>query len=201
MTEGSLRATHTPGLDPATEERLLDASERLHRRIGVAKTSMADVARAAGVSRATLYRYFDSREALLTALSQRATDRFFAASAEAMDALPGLSAQLRTFTETMVRTIHPTDDGPLSDQDSMVRMLTTQSAQALRRTARFLRPYLERARDAGEIRADLDVPDASEWLARMVLSFTIFQASIAYPAEDPVSVGRFVQRYAIDGLT
>ncbi|MFE9427573.1 helix-turn-helix domain-containing protein [Kitasatospora sp. NPDC006697] len=36
--------------------------------------SMADIARAAGVGRATLYRYFDTRQALLDALADAAVD-------------------------------------------------------------------------------------------------------------------------------
>jgi TetR/AcrR family transcriptional repressor of uid operon len=61
------------GLDPETRERLLDAADRLVRQIGMAKTSMADVARVAGVARGTLYRYFKSRESLFNAVMRRTT--------------------------------------------------------------------------------------------------------------------------------
>ncbi|WP_178379939.1 hypothetical protein [Cryptosporangium aurantiacum] len=80
-------------------------------------------------------------------------------------------------------------------------MLITLSPQALRRTSKFLRPYIQAARERDEVRTALDVDDASEWLARMLLSFTVFQTSIAYEADDPESVSSFVRRYAIDGLT
>jgi hypothetical protein len=99
----------------------------------------------------------------------------------------------------MIRSIHP-EARPSSNQAAMIRMLSTQSVQALRRTSRFLAPYIEAARERGEVRASLDVGDASEWLARILLSFTIFQASVAYEADDPRSVSQFVQRYAITGL-
>jgi AcrR family transcriptional regulator len=188
-------------LDGATEERLLNACERLVQRIGFSKTSMADIARAAGVSRGTLYRYFDSREALFDALGRRAADRFFQQAAEAMDAKATLAEQAGQFSQTMTMTIHPEAGEPPNNQVAMVRMLASEGAQALRRTAKFLRPYIQSARDRGEVRADLDVADASEWLARMLLSFTIFQGSMSYEADDPASVSSFVQRYAIHGLT
>jgi AcrR family transcriptional regulator len=191
----------TASLDGATADRLLDATERLVRQIGINKTSMADVARVAGVARGTLYRHFDSRETLLAALSQRTTDRFFADVARAMDARATLSEQVGEFSELMIRALHPPAEGVLGNQAAMVRMLATEGAQALRRTSKLLRPYLEDARERREVRADLDVNDASEWLARMLLSFTVFQASIAYEADDPQSVSSFVRRYAISGLT
>jgi len=195
----------------ATQERLLDATDRLVRQLGIRKTSMADVARDAGVARATLYRYFESREVLLNALTHRAADRFFAAVAAAMDTRATLSGQLGEFSEMMTRAIHPAPGaqvapaGPWSLEDygnqaAMVRMLVGESGQALRRTARLLRPYIEAARERGEVRQDLDLTDASEWLARILLSFTIFQAAIAYEADDPRSVSEFVRRYAITGL-
>jgi AcrR family transcriptional regulator len=164
------------------------------------KTSMADVARSAGVARGTLYRYFESREVLLDALMHRAADRFFAAVAQAMDRRGTLSGQLGEFSQLMIRSIHP--DGGETDggRAALVRMLATESSQALRRTARLLQPYVEAARERGEVRQDLDISEASEWLARILLSFTIFQAAIAYEADDPRSVSEFVRRYAIDGL-
>lgn len=191
------RSSTAGTLDQATHERLLDATDRLVRQVGLTKTSMADVARAAGVARGTLYRYFESREVLLEALTQRATEQFFAEVADAMDRRPALSEQLGEFSEMMIRSIHP--DAEVRNT-LMIRMLVTENAQALRRTARFLRPYVDAAHARGEVRADLGIDDASEWLARVLLSFTIFQAAISYEADDPHSVRLFVQRYAIRGL-
>lgn len=187
--------------DRETRDRILEATDRLVRQFGIAKTSMTDVAQAAGVARGTLYRYFDSREALFDALSQRTTDQFFAEATAAMDRCATLSDQLGEFSEMMIRSIHPAAAAEgAGNQAAMVRMLAAQSVQALRRTARFLRPYIEAARGRGEVRAGLDINDASEWLARILLSFTIFQASVSYQADDPASVRQFVQRYAINGL-
>ena len=56
-------------------ERILDVAARLFVEHGVARVGMADVAKAAGCSRATLYRYFDSREALRIAYIHREARR------------------------------------------------------------------------------------------------------------------------------
>ncbi len=52
-------------------EQLLDAAGELFARDGVDAVAMADVANAAGCSRATLYRYFDSKDALRAAFVHR----------------------------------------------------------------------------------------------------------------------------------
>lgn len=56
-------------------ERILDAAEELFAQHGVATIGMDAVARAAGCSRATLYRYFSNRRALLTAYAEREARR------------------------------------------------------------------------------------------------------------------------------
>ena len=55
--------------------RILDAAAELFVERGVAATGMAEVAKAAGCSRATLYRYFASRRALHRAYVQREARR------------------------------------------------------------------------------------------------------------------------------
>jgi AcrR family transcriptional regulator len=55
----------------ATAERILDAAGTLFAERGVDAVEMKDIARAAGCSRATLYRYFDSRASLRTAYVHR----------------------------------------------------------------------------------------------------------------------------------
>jgi AcrR family transcriptional regulator len=45
-------------------DRILDAAGELFATRGVASVGMHEIAQAAGCSRATLYRYFENREAL-----------------------------------------------------------------------------------------------------------------------------------------
>lgn len=52
-------------------EKILDAAEKLFAEQDPGSVGMGEIARAAGCSRATLYRYFDSREALYTAYVHR----------------------------------------------------------------------------------------------------------------------------------
>ncbi|MDJ0362683.1 TetR/AcrR family transcriptional regulator [Rhodococcus sp. H29-C3] len=56
-------------------ERILDAAAELFVVRGVANTGMAEIAKAAGCSRATLYRYFENRRALHLAFVHREARR------------------------------------------------------------------------------------------------------------------------------
>ena len=59
----------------STAERILDAAGRCFAEQGVARTSVGDVARAAGCSRPTVYRWFDDGAALRTAFVHREARR------------------------------------------------------------------------------------------------------------------------------
>jgi AcrR family transcriptional regulator len=56
-------------------DRILDAAAREFVEKGIPATGMGDIARAAGCSRATLYRYFENRRALHVAFIHRAAGR------------------------------------------------------------------------------------------------------------------------------
>ena len=63
-------------------DRILDAAEELFTRHDPGSVGMNEIARAAGCSRATLYRYFENRDALRTAYVSRETHRLFEAVGE-----------------------------------------------------------------------------------------------------------------------
>jgi TetR/AcrR family acrAB operon transcriptional repressor len=56
-----------------TREHLLDAAEQIFRQNGVTRTSLAEVAAAAGVTRGAVYWHFKDKAALFTAMCERAT--------------------------------------------------------------------------------------------------------------------------------
>jgi AcrR family transcriptional regulator len=62
-------------LEASAADRILDAAGSLFASQGVARTNMGDVATAAGCSRATLYRYFESRDVLRVAFVNRTARR------------------------------------------------------------------------------------------------------------------------------
>ena len=56
------------GEDPRKRRQILEGARRLFLSKGFDAASMGDIAREAGVSKGTLYVYFDNKEVLFTAL-------------------------------------------------------------------------------------------------------------------------------------
>jgi AcrR family transcriptional regulator len=64
--------------------RILQAAVRQCQEVGLRRTTMEDVARRAGLGRATLYRHFASKDALVQAVILAEAQAFFAALDEAV---------------------------------------------------------------------------------------------------------------------
>lgn len=74
-----------------TRERLLDAAEGVFRQRGVSRTSLAEIAAAAGVTRGAVYWHFKDKAALFHAMCDRATlplDALFERAGETASAAP-----------------------------------------------------------------------------------------------------------------
>jgi AcrR family transcriptional regulator len=86
-----------PAIYGATEERILRATLRLLGRRGVKRLGMQEVSEAAGVSRATLYRYFPSKERLIDAVAVFDERMFTNGLAVSLAGVGGRTGQIRTF--------------------------------------------------------------------------------------------------------
>jgi len=93
----------------AAAERILDAAETLFTRHGAASVGMTDVATAAGCSRATLYRYFENRDALHTAFVHRAAHRLFR---ELGDRIVGITDPRERLLEGVLASLRSVRESP-----------------------------------------------------------------------------------------
>ena len=62
----------------STNDTLLDGAMQQFARHGFEKTSMSDIAKAAGISRTSLYNHFPAKEDVFKALSGRINNRVYA---------------------------------------------------------------------------------------------------------------------------
>src|SRR5437763_1199571 len=61
-----------PKLKPDdTRARIVETADALFRRLGFAKTTVADIAAELGMSAANIYRFFSSKNAIVDAICQR----------------------------------------------------------------------------------------------------------------------------------
>lgn len=98
----------TPGGGGDGKRRqVLDGARRVFLAAGFDGASMGDIAKAAGVSKGTLYTHFDSKEALFEALileeRSRLAEAVFRLDADDPDPFAALGRLGRSFLEAMVR--------------------------------------------------------------------------------------------------
>ncbi len=102
-------AAATPG-DTAKRRQILEGARRVFLASGFDAASMGEIAKAAGVSKGTLYVYFDSKEALFEALtlSERCglAEALFSLDENDPDIAAALTGLGRTFLAAMVTPDH-----------------------------------------------------------------------------------------------
>lgn len=183
-------------------ERILEAAGACFARYGFQKTAMEDIAREAGLSRRSVYRHFPDKSALFREVVAARTrihlDEIIRRTAE----VEGLSDQIEEVARLMIRLVR---DDPISaamqliDPDSLARAVTTESRELLGMAMAAITPLIEAARAHGEVRADLDVPRAAEWITRMVFSLSA-TPSVTFDIADPEETAAFIREFLLPGL-
>lgn len=187
----------------ATRDRILDAAERCMSRFGLRRVSMRDVGTEAGLSRASVYRYFPDRGVLIDAVLARTATRFVAASEPTVDRGPTLADQVAAAAEFIVR--HRDDEAfslglPAGTDSLFATLLTSHHEQLFTEWVAFWQPRLARARAAGEVGDHVDPHQAGEWIVRLLFSFAVFPRSAHVDLGDPDVVRDFVRTCLITGL-
>ena len=127
------------------------------------QASMSDVAAAAGVARATVYRYFPNREALLETLGRLAVedvgDRLRAARLDEIDVADGLERAVRAFV-----TVGDAFVVVARDREH------TESPEFDERIVTPVRDLLTRGQRSGDIRDDVPAAWLTDALFGIVVS-------------------------------
>jgi AcrR family transcriptional regulator len=118
-------------------DRILDAAGELFAQQEAATVGMHEIASAAGCSRATLYRYFENREALYTAYVHREAYRLYREMTEQINAvvdprerlIEGMMASMRNVRESpALASWFATTQRPIgaemAEQSEVIRALT-----------------------------------------------------------------------------
>jgi AcrR family transcriptional regulator len=93
----------------AAVDRILDAAEHLYTERDTDSVGMNEIARAAGCSRATLYRYFENRESLRTAYVHREARRL---GREIKERIRGVEEPRQRLIESILVTLRMVRDSP-----------------------------------------------------------------------------------------
>jgi AcrR family transcriptional regulator len=89
-----------------TPERILEVTEDVLRRFGLAKATVVDVARALDVSHGSVYRHFPSKASLREAVAKRWLDRVNAPLQKIAESSGPAPARLESWLRTMMAIKH-----------------------------------------------------------------------------------------------
>jgi len=154
-----------------TRTRLLEATYECIARDGLGATSLEEAARSAGVSRATLYRYFPGgREELLGAVITWETLRFFLRLADAVADAPDLETLL---VDGIIFAHRSIEDHEVLQRvlGTEPELLTPQLTVDAPRILNLLQTFFVGRFGDHELREGVSPGDAAEYVARMTLSF------------------------------
>lgn len=163
---------------PATADearnRLIDAAEVCFARYGVPKTTLEDIASTAGVSRATVYRYFDGgRDEIILGVLLREVHTF-------LDSLTRVVQRETDFSSAIVEgVIHTVSKVTQNTHLALLfapevagetSAIAGASSALFDVTTDFLSPFFEAARANGQLRDGVRADTAAEFVLRIILS-------------------------------
>jgi AcrR family transcriptional regulator len=187
-----------PTAAPSLRIRVIEAAVVCLSQHGTVKTTVDDIARRAGVSRATVYRAFPGgRDEVLHAVVDTEAARLFAAVGAKLASERELSAALvagiveassRIREHPAVRYLLAHEPGTILGHlafDEADRLVATSS----RVTAPFLTRWM----------SPTEAERVAEWVTRIVLSYAI-APSDRVDLTDPVSTTRLVETFVMPGI-
>ncbi|OAN34182.1 TetR/AcrR family transcriptional regulator [Mycolicibacterium iranicum] len=160
-------------------DRILDAAGELFASQAAASVGMHEIASAAGCSRATLYRYFENREALYTAYVHRESYRLYREMAEhtmSIDdprerLIEGMLASLRNVRESPAlsswfATAQRPIGAEMAEQSEVIKALTEAFVISLGPD--------DPGTGASEATGNGSVAHRARWLVRVMTSLMLF---------------------------
>lgn len=174
-------ATEGGGVGPAvseptdeTRERILDAAYELFCTRGIRYSSMDEVAKRAKAARITVYRKFETKDALVDQVMLREFQRYFDRfSAE----VQGCETVAERVEVAFISSLRAFGENPLlvnlleGERDSVVGSLIGQDGQMIATVRRFVAGRLAAEQRAGELHPGLDVDLLAEMLVRICASY------------------------------
>lgn len=195
----------TPATADGTEARVHAATLACIARFGLTKTTLDDIARESGISRATIYRTFPGgREVLFQSVLMAEIHRFYAELGTALAEIDdleelltvGLAASMRFLrSHGALQTLVEMEPGLLLPQFAFHRLDLVLSDAAA-----FAVPFLEPHLRTGAPDDDDRIWAVAEHLVRIVLSYTMHPSPRIDPFDDE-SIRALVRHHVLPGLT
>jgi len=157
-------------------DRILEAAGRVFVHDGIRGARMGKIAEAAGCARATLYRYFPNKEALLHAYMVQVAKGFGEVLNDRLRGLRSLGDRLVEAVAVSVELIQERDDvAPFFSEEGLglTAQLTSNAAAMREQLTRQIASESSSSRIQGKLRDDVSPAEAAEWVTRAIFSFSV----------------------------
>ena len=188
--------------ESARRERVLEGAYQCVARFGLAKTTVEDVVKESGVSRATVYRVFPGgKDQLLRAAVGWEMGRFFGRLADAVAGAPDFASLVESgliWAHSAVHGHEVLQKVLITEPEKLLPLLTVEQDRPLQFITAFLLPYLQREQEAGRVRAGVELDQAADFVARMILS--LIGSHGDWNLDDPADVRVLVRTQLLAGV-
>jgi AcrR family transcriptional regulator len=149
-----------------TGAKIVDGARRCFERYGIEKTTIEDIARAAGVSRPTVYKFFGGKMDIVDYIGFAELDKIQEVVRARVQRHQGFAD---TTTEAIVASVQVASGNPYIRrfvEDLEVSAQSQLPTSPFQEQARHRWEVMQRAQAGGELAADLDPADVVSWLSR-----------------------------------
>ncbi|WP_166905806.1 TetR/AcrR family transcriptional regulator [Mycobacterium sp. DL440] len=184
-------------------DHILDAADVLFTQQNAATVGMHEIAAAAGCSRATLYRYFENRDALYTAYVHREARRLYEEVSEQVAAVTDPAQRLIEGVLTALNAVRDSPalsswfaaaqrpiGGEMAEHSEVIRALVEGFVRSLASAGGA-------GNSAGAGAADDEVGRRARWLVRVMVSLLVFPGGDE--ADERTMLAEFVAPLVIPG--
>jgi AcrR family transcriptional regulator len=181
-----------------TRVRILQATLACIERWGLAKTSLEDVASEAGLSRATVYRYFPGgRDQVISETVTWEVGRFFARIGEVVADEPDIASKLRRGLVFGHRAIteHRLLQQVLSTEPEVFLAELSESSPLV---FEVIQAYIAGLLRHERLRDNVDLDEAADYIARLYLSYLGSQGH--WDLTDEAEADRLVRTQFLAGI-
>ncbi|MFE5210968.1 TetR/AcrR family transcriptional regulator [Streptomyces sp. NPDC056600] len=192
------------GADPDDDiaARLLDAAYEQFCRIGIKRSTMADVAKLAGVSRITVYRRFATKDVLVEQVVRREFRRYFDRFVHDVQGAETVADRVELGFVSSLRAIRRNAliGGLMAvEPDAVVPSMTSDGGRTLAAVRQFLAGGLRREQQAGNVSEDVDVDLVAEMMVRISASFLVIPSHVV-DLEDDEQMRAVARRFLVPML-
>jgi len=186
-------------LDPISE-RILAGALSCFQEVGIQRTTMDDIARAAGVSRITVFRRFDTKDQLVQIVVLRVMVEVNTLIRAAFLAEKNLE---RALTAALMASLRALRDHPLfakvvrTEPESFVQSLSTDGATVIALVRSSVGEWL--GTTGGGPLSDEDAEFVAETLTRLGISLILTPNGVI-PIDDDKRMQAYLARYVVPGI-